>query len=113
MIWEANPRYALAAVGLTLLGSLVAPTQIWISKILIDGIIDSIEGVQDGTPIDWTALLSPIVAILLVWSVGAVSQSLTVHMRMLLGVVRISVKVATCFGFKVATRRSAATLVVV
>lgn len=75
LVWEASPRYALVTLLATILSGAVPPTQLWISKVLIDRITVALEARQLGNAFDWTTLLAPIAVIFLVWVAGTISQS--------------------------------------
>jgi len=85
LAWTAHPRYAFLSLSLTVLAGLVAPAQIWITKLVIDGITEQVGAARPGGSVAWTGVLSPIGLILAVWVVGAPCQSFGVHVRMLLG----------------------------
>ena len=36
LVWQASPRYTGMVLGLTVIGSLAAPAQIWLVKVIID-----------------------------------------------------------------------------
>ena len=85
IVWAASPGYNVLVLFLTLLTAGVLPAQIWMSKLIIDRVINSIQTVRSGKAIVWYSLLSPIVLILAVWTIGGLCQSLSTHLRMLLG----------------------------
>ncbi len=75
LVWQAGRWVAICAFGLSILNSVVPVAQVWISKVAIDTVVDSL-GDNSGThAIDWLELLSPIGAILAVWMAGGVCQS--------------------------------------
>jgi ATP-binding cassette, subfamily B, bacterial len=75
LVWGASPRYTLLALLATIASGAVAPTQIWIAKVLIDRIAAALEGSQPGIAFDWSALLAPMVVVFLVWVLGTISES--------------------------------------
>jgi len=85
LVWETSPKYTLLAILLTVAGAAVLPAQIWISKVIIDQILDMLTQTEGVASLDWYTVLLPIGGIALVWILGVVCQSTSVHMRMLLG----------------------------
>ncbi len=77
LVWEASPRYTLVTLLATLLSGAVPPTQIWISKVLIDRITVALEARQLGNAFDWTILFAPLAVLFLVWVAGTIAQSVT------------------------------------
>jgi ATP-binding cassette subfamily B protein len=69
--WKASRRYALLAFAFSILSSVVPAAQVWISKIVIDTVIQSL----DSPTVDWFSLLSPIGAVVVVWMIGGICQS--------------------------------------
>lgn len=75
LVWHASRWYAVCAFALSILNSIVPVAQVWISKVVIDTVVESI-GEDSGTiAIDWLEMLSPIGAILAVWMIGGICQS--------------------------------------
>lgn len=79
LVWRASPRYTFAATALGVISALAAPAQIWLTKVLIDGIIVS---VPQQTPavatiaIEWPRLLPPMGALMTVLVLGEVGRRL-------------------------------------
>jgi len=84
LLWEANPRYALLSILLTVVSSAVAPAQVWMSKVVIDRVLQALKSSTGATGFDGYALLAPIGLIFLVWLLGGVCQSLTGSIKELL-----------------------------
>ena len=85
LIWDASPRYASLALFLMIVSAAALPAQIWISKVIIDRIIEAIQASPSGTSPNWHAVLAPIGAIALVWVLGGISLSMSQSVRALLG----------------------------
>ena len=81
LVWKASPSYTLLTILLTVISSAVAPAQIWISKVTIDRVTESVRLFAQGIPVDWYAVLLPVGLIFLIWIVGGVCQSLTGGIR--------------------------------
>ena len=47
LVWEANPLATLGLGFLTLGGALLPATQAWVGKLIVDGVVASIQGAQD------------------------------------------------------------------
>jgi len=78
MVWAASPRYAFLATFFAMIGSLAAPAQIWLTKVIIDRIITTLQR-NAGTPataIPWNALLLPVGALMVVLVLGEVGRRL-------------------------------------
>lgn len=59
LVWQANPRYTLFIAVLTLVSSVTAPAQIWLTKVLIDRVSMVVQGAGQGTVVDWSTILPP------------------------------------------------------
>ncbi len=68
LMWEASPHYALLALLVVVLSAAVLPAQIWISKIIIDRIMEEVS--RPTAMADWRALLLPIGGIAAAWGLG-------------------------------------------
>ena len=57
LVWDASPRYAFLATLFATLSAVTGPAQIWVSKVIIDRIISTIQNHLPNTIIDWTTLV--------------------------------------------------------
>jgi ATP-binding cassette, subfamily B, bacterial len=86
LVWEANPRNTFLVLLLTTIGSLTVPAQIWLFKVIIDGIIDMLQSNRPlGSALDWNPMLIPIGALLVVLIVGELCRSISNSLYTLLG----------------------------
>ena len=85
LVWRANPAYALATLGLTIVGAMAGPAQIWLVKVLIDRVSALLLPGVANSPLDWTPLVVPMAALLAVLIVGGLCLSLAEHLHSLLG----------------------------
>ncbi len=86
LVWRASRWYCLATLALTAITAVVPPAQIWLTKMIIDGVADATAA---GAPRDmatWYVLLSPVAGVFLVWVGGGLCQSLNSHVRELMAV---------------------------
>lgn len=81
LVWQANPRYTLLIAVLTLISSVTAPAQIWLTKLLIDQVSVVVQGTGQGTAMVWSAILPPTVAFILALVLSDVSNSLRSSLR--------------------------------
>ena len=70
LIWDASRLYALLVFGVSILSAAVPAAQVWISKIVIDTVVDAVRN-GTGAPVDWGELLTPVVVVFAVWMLGA------------------------------------------
>ena len=52
MVWDANPKYALLSMLLTIASAAVPPLQVWLSKTIIDQVVDTVQSSAQGVPLD-------------------------------------------------------------
>ena len=81
LVWSASPAYVAVAAVVTVLGAAVGPTQVWISKLIIDRTAEVLQAQNPTVPT--SHLLAPVGWLLSVWLVGAVCETLTGHLQML------------------------------
>jgi len=84
LVWQANPRYTAIIAVLTLISALMAPAQIWLTKVLIDRvslIVQVAQGADQGPAVAWQALLVPATAFVLALLFSDVSASLRSSLR--------------------------------
>jgi len=86
LVWKTNPLYSILAVFLTLCSAVVPPTQIWITKLMIDRIVEMVQGPPQALPMDWYAVFAPIGVLVLVWSLGTVCERLSSEVKALLSI---------------------------
>lgn len=84
LVWGASPYYAFWATFLTTLSTVAAPAQIWISKVIIDQIINTIQNHTPNAAIDWSALFWPMAALILILLCAEVGRRLADSMVQLL-----------------------------
>ena len=77
LAWEASPWYASSVLLFSVLASLAPAAQVWISKVIIDRIIKSIDEPAGLSSIDWITVLSPIGIVLVVWMIGGICNSVS------------------------------------
>ena len=70
LIWDAAKLYAILAVAVSMLGAVVPAAQVWITKIVIDNVVNAV-GDGDGAAVDWIGLLIPVAGIFSVWILGS------------------------------------------
>ncbi|RLT37749.1 MAG: ABC transporter ATP-binding protein [Chloroflexi bacterium] len=85
LIWQASPLYGSAALGLTLVGALAKPAQIWLMKVIVDRVTGLLSAGDVGTVVDWSGLAVPAALLFAVLIIGDVSASLAEHLQSLLG----------------------------
>src|SRR5690348_7186284 len=56
MVWETHRGYATIMVSLRLVRSLLPLAILWIGKLIIDGVVGSIQAYASGHPVPWPAL---------------------------------------------------------
>ena len=83
VVWRASPKYQVWAIGITLLASVVAPVQIWMSKVVIDRAASVLLMPNSDHSIDYQYLLAPVAGVFCVWMVGVTCGALTGHMQSL------------------------------
>ena len=77
LTWQASRRYALLAFVFSIFTSVVPAAQVWISKIVIDSVVEFLGDTSADITVDWLKLLSPIAGVLAVWMVGGICQSVS------------------------------------
>lgn len=84
LIWDADPRYALLAVIFSAAGATVPVAQIWISKVVVDRIVENVRSSSSAPP-DWLSVLAPVGLVFIVWAAGNICQSISSGIREILG----------------------------
>ncbi len=69
LVYESEPRYTVGIIVLRVARSFVPVAQLWIGKLIIDGVIAAIADVAAGNPADWQYLIG-LVALELAITVG-------------------------------------------
>ncbi len=77
LTWQASHRYALLAFIFSIFSSVVPAAQVWISKIVIDTVVQSLSNTTADITVDWFKLLSPIGGVLVIWMIGGICQSVS------------------------------------
>ena len=75
-VWNANKRYSVLAATATFISSIMLPAQIWISKVVIDSIVQRVGDSSTAASSSWLTLLVPVSFYLIIWFLGAICQSL-------------------------------------
>ena len=83
-IWRTSPFLTSVAVLLAIGNAAVVPSQIWLTKVIIDRIAENVSSAIEGS-YALTNFVLPVAGIVGVWILGVVAQSLAVHVRRLLG----------------------------
>jgi ATP-binding cassette, subfamily B, bacterial len=84
LVWQSGRTYALLAVLLALASSAVVPLQIWLTRLVIDGVSATAATGPPEDPDAWRALLAPLGGVFLVWMAGVVCESVSTQVRDLL-----------------------------
>ena len=83
-IWRTSPFLTFVAVLLAIGNAAVVPSQIWLTKVIIDQIAENVSSAIEGS-YALTNFVLPVAGIVGVWILGVIAQSLAVHVRRLLG----------------------------
>ncbi len=83
-IWRTSPFLTSVAMLLAIGNAAVVPSQIWLTKVIIDQIAENVSSAIEGS-YALTNFVLPVAGIFGVWVLGIITQSLAVHVRMLLG----------------------------
>ncbi|NKB71998.1 MAG: ATP-binding cassette domain-containing protein [Candidatus Latescibacteria bacterium] len=73
LVWDTNPLYFILALTLSVVAALLVPLQIWLTKLIIDGLAQLSQSPIE--PVDWYAVLSPVGALAAAWILGLVCQN--------------------------------------
>ena len=82
-IWKASPNYALLALLAALLSSIIVPAQIWIFKVIVDRVSET---VVQSTAADWSYLMVPLIWMAGIWVLDIAGQGFNREIHALLGV---------------------------
>ena len=77
LVWEASPGRTLINAALVAANAAIAPAQVWLLKTIVDRIVAAVQGAAQGQALDWPAVLLPVVAMLAIRLVEALTQSLS------------------------------------
>ncbi|MEW6755752.1 MAG: ABC transporter ATP-binding protein [Candidatus Latescibacterota bacterium] len=77
LVWQSGRGYALLAVLLAVLTAAVAPLQIWLTRLVIDGVATTVAAAPPDGTAAWRALLAPLAGVFFLWMAGVVCQSLS------------------------------------
>ena len=75
LVWQASRKYAILAFTFSILSAVVPAAQVWLSKVVIDTVVDTLNNPTGVATADWFELLAPIGVVFLVWVVGGICQS--------------------------------------
>lgn len=84
LVWQANPRYTLFIALLTVIGALMAPAQIWLTKVLLDRISAIVQDASIGgqaTAVDWQGIVLPTILFVLALLISDAGASLRGSLR--------------------------------
>src|SRR3954464_11504783 len=56
MVWETEPRYVVGILLLRVVRSAVPLAVLWIGKLIVDEVVQSIAAAHAGAPVDWARL---------------------------------------------------------
>ena len=57
LVWETNPGYTLAIMLLRALRAAIPIAVLWIGKLIIDGVLQSVQAVEANQPVNWDHLI--------------------------------------------------------
>ena len=60
LMWNTSPRYTLLTLCLTLASSAMPATQVWLSKMVIDRVMATVQAATRGASVNWGTLLAPV-----------------------------------------------------
>ena len=87
LTWQAHRSLALWGLVLMFVASFVTPLQVWITKLVIDGVTVAVEqgvtSVRD--PLVWRGLLLPLASYAGIWALGQVIEGIDIQVRQLMG----------------------------
>ncbi len=83
-VWRTSPFLTSVSVLLAIGNAAVVPSQIWITKVIIDQIAENVSSAAEDS-YSPTSFVLPVAGVFGVWVLGVIAQSLAVHIRMLLG----------------------------
>jgi ATP-binding cassette subfamily B protein len=85
LVWETNRGYTLAIMLLRALRAGIPIAVLWIGKLIIDGVIQSVEAVRGNQPVDWDHLILLLSIELAIALVGEALARLSTLYESLLG----------------------------
>ena len=87
LTWQAHGPLALLTLVLMLVAAFVTPIQVWITKLVIDGVTSAVaQGVTSvRDPLVWRGLLLPLASYAGIWAVGQVIEGVDIQVRQLMG----------------------------
>ncbi len=76
MAWQAHPLLALLALALMFVNALMIPLQVWITKLVIDGIsaVAGQGGTWSNTLASWQTFLLPMAIYIGIWGFGQAKE---------------------------------------
>jgi ATP-binding cassette subfamily B protein len=87
LTWQAHRALALSTLVLVLFNAFMAPLQIWITKLMIDGVTAAAgQGITSANdPAAWQSLLLPLALYTGIWALGQITATLDREVRQLMG----------------------------
>ena len=82
-IWQSSRKYTILATFSSLVQGLVAPTQVWVFKVIVDRIGLAVQGELERG--DWLFLLIPLGWMVCIWSIGNIGSGFATELQTLLG----------------------------
>ncbi|NMB67135.1 MAG: ABC transporter ATP-binding protein [Chloroflexi bacterium] len=79
-----NKRYSVLAVVAILTSSIMLPAQIWISKIVVDSIVQELGYSSTQASSGWLTLIIPVSFYIIIWIFGTICQSLQENIKEIL-----------------------------
>ncbi len=85
LVYETEPRFTFGIILLRIVRSFVPVAQLWIGKLIIDGVVAGIAAMRDGDPVAWRYLVMLVAAELLITVGGETLARLSALLESLLG----------------------------
>jgi ATP-binding cassette subfamily B protein len=85
MVWDTEPRYVVGILLLRVARSAVPLAVLWIGKLIVDGVVHSINAAGSGAPVPWTRLATLVGIELAIALVGEGLSRLSALLESLLG----------------------------
>ena len=78
LVWQANPRCAFLVFLFSVLSGAAPAAQVWISKVVIDQVVENLKTFNGTAEFDWVSVLAPIAVAFLIWVVSGICRSVSV-----------------------------------
>ena len=85
LVFETEPRYTVGIILLRVVRSFVPVAQLWIGKLIIDGVVAGIAAMASGAPVAWRYLAMLVALELLITVGGETLARLSALLESLLG----------------------------